>query len=168
MSSRIKIKLKESCPSSSWIDRFRRCCNDSYFAQNWFWSNFDWGQQSLWIGKFSKTHNLPRDNTQTLDLIKKIIEDIDKYPEIKSSMFIKFYYSKNTRTQEPEINYLVICDQPTLPTVFKLTFAYLLFETYQLTQKILDMDPDFKKMVNHYLCWNNFYAYYELMNEVNC
>src|SRR5438552_2422894 len=49
----------------SWVNNFRDVYNeDRHFAKHWFWDNFDWDRQSLWIGKFNKTNNLPDNNEQ--------------------------------------------------------------------------------------------------------
>jgi hypothetical protein len=148
----------------SWMDQFRTLStkNKSH-ARYWFWDNFNWHTQSLWIGKLNKINHLPPKDTQINDFLKKLIDDLDCYPEIKKNIYIKLYFSRNTHTKEPDINYLLICNTPELPEEFSNTLLSVIFERYQLTERIINKDDNFKNLVNHYINWNNFYNYYDLM-----
>ncbi len=156
-----------SLASPSWVNNFRDVYNeDRHFAKHWFWDNFNWDQQSIWIGKFNKTNNLPDNNEQINDFLKRLVDDLNKYPSIRSEMYIKFYFSRNVKTHEPEINYLLICNGRNFPEEFSGTLVNITFERYQLTESILNKDKDFKRLLNHYLNWSNFYIYYNLMEEL--
>lgn len=151
----------------TWVNNFRNVYSeDKHFAKHWFWDNFQWNKQSLWIGKFNKTNNLPDSDIQINDFLKRLIVDLNQKTELKSQMYIKFYFARNFKTKEPEINYLLICNQPKLPDIFLGTLVDITFERYQLTESIINRDSDFKKMINHYLNWSNFYIYYNLMEEM--
>lgn len=165
--SKIVLKLHAVKSPSNWLSQFRRLHNtDKYYARNWFWDNFDWNQQSLWIGKFNKMNQLPNKDNQIISFMKKIVDDVNQSDKLKSDIYIKLYYSKNTTTNDPEINYLIICNTPQLPDDFSDTIASIVFERYQLTEKLLTKESDFKNLINHYIQWNNFYTYYDLMGEV--
>lgn len=151
----------------SWVNNFRDVYNeDRHFAKHWFWDNFDWDRQSLWIGKFNKTNNLPDNNEQIDNFLHGLVKDLNQHPDIRSEVYIKFYFSRNIKTNEPQINYLLICNSPQLPESFLGTLVNITFERYQLTEKIINKDKDFKRMLNHYLNWSNFYIYYNLMEEL--
>ncbi len=158
-------ELESSKPS--WVNNFRDVYNeDKHFAKHWFWDNFNWNQQSIWIGKFNKSNNLPDDNDKINDFLKRLIDDLNKYTIIKSKLYVKFYFSRNVKTHEPEINYLLICNDLELPDEFSSTLVNITFEKYQLTANIIDKDKDFKRLLNHYINWSNFYIYYNLMEEL--
>lgn len=154
---------------NGWVDNFREIYNeDRHFAKHWFWDNFDWSTQSIWIGKFNQNNNLPSSDENITDFLQRIIRDFNQYNEIKSEIYIKFYFSRKVNTNEPEINYLLICNHHELPEFFSNTLVNVLFEKYPLTQNILNQDKDFKRLLNHYLNWSNFYIYYNLMGELQC
>lgn len=169
--SKIVLKLhhnqkEDKKNTQSWIDKFRDLYTQNrYEAKFWFWDYFNWEQQSLWIGRFNKTNNLPSDNEQINNFMKKLIDDLNQYSDIKSKVYIKFYFSRNVRTNEPDINYLLMCDTPQLPDIFANTLVNIVFERYQLTKTTIDKDKNFKNLIDHYINWNNFYSYYDLMRE---
>ena len=151
----------------SWVNNFRDVYNENrHFAKHWFWDNFNWETQSIWIGKFNKSNNLPDNNRQIADFLQRLVTDLNRDPKIKSQIYIKFYFSRNVKTNDPEINYLLICNGTELPQEFSGTLVDITFEKYQLTENILNKDKDFKRMLNHYLNWSNFYIYYNLMEEL--
>ena len=151
----------------SWVNNFRDVYSESrHFAKHWFWDNFDWKNQSIWIGKFNKMNNLPDNNQQINNFLLRLVDDLNRYPQIKSEIYIKFYFSRDIKTTEPEINYLLICNGPHLPEQFLGTLVDITFERYQLTETIVNKDKDFKRLLNHYLNWSNFYIYYNLMEEM--
>ena len=151
----------------SWVNNFRDVYNENrHFAKHWFWDNFNWDTQSIWIGKFNKSNNLPDNNRQIADFLQRLVTDLNRNPKIKSQVYIKFYFSRNVKTNDPEINYLLICNGTELPEEFLGTLVDITFEKYQLTESILNKDKDFKRMLNHYLNWSNFYIYYNLMEEL--
>ena len=151
----------------SWVNNFRDVYDESrHFAKYWFWDNFDWKKQSIWIGKFNQTNNLPDNNQQINNFLLRLVDDLNRYPLIKSEIYIKFYFSRNIKTTQPEINYLLICNGPHLPEKFLGTLVDITFEKYQLTESIVNKDKDFKRLLNHYLNWSNFYIYYNLMEEL--
>jgi len=163
MFKKVKISLKEN--ACNWMDKFRKIVGDNKkHAQYWFWENFNIEQQSIWIGKFNKMNNLPQSDDQIIFILKKIMDDLE--PSIKSRMYIKLYFSRNVSNHEPEINYLLICNTPNLPSEFSNTLMNVVFEKYQLTKNIIDKNENFKKLINHYINWNNFYNYYDLMGEL--
>jgi hypothetical protein len=152
---------------SSWIDKFRDIYNnDKYLLKCWFWDNFNWNQNTIWIGKYHCIDQLPESNEEIIKVLNQLMSNLDKYPQIKSQVYLKFYFSRNIETNQPEINYLMLCNHQQLPAEFLNTTINQSFEKYQLTKAILDLDQDFKKMVNHYLNWSNFYIYYSLMEEL--
>jgi hypothetical protein len=159
------MEVKVSLPT--WIDRYRRAyTKDQYLAKFWFWDNFNWDKQSLWIGRFNPHNSLPENDREIGEFLQRLMVDLNNQHGIKSQIYMKLYFSRNTKNNEPEINYLIICNNPQLPEVFKNTLVNITFEKYQLTQSILNMDKDFKRLLNHYLNWNNFYIYYNLMEEL--
>jgi hypothetical protein len=162
------IKIENDPPDASWVNNFRDIYNeDRHFAKHWFWDNFDWNQQSIWIGKFNKTNNLPDSNEQINDFLKRLVDDLNKHPHIRSEIYVKFYFSRNVKTHEPEINYLLICNGHKFPEEFSGTLVNITFEKYQLTESIINRDKAFKRLLNHYLNWSNFYIYYNLMEELH-
>jgi hypothetical protein len=154
-------------PDTSWVNNYRELYNENrFFANHWFWDNFDWTQQSLWIGQFNKPNQLPASNEQIISFLKKLIDDLNSYSSIKFKIYLKFYFARNVKTNEPGLNYLLICDAAQLPEEFGNTLVNITFEKYQLTERIINKDKDFKKLLNHYLNWSNFHMYYELMEEL--
>jgi hypothetical protein len=152
----------------SWIERFKNLYeNNKQHAKCWFWDNFNWSNQSLWIGKINRLNHLPTDDDRVFNFLKKLITDLNNYTTIKSQIYVKFYFSRNVTTKDPEINYLLICNNPHLPPEFEETLVNVVFEKYQLTQSIVDKDPHFKDLINHYINWSNFYTYYDLMRELH-
>lgn len=150
----------------SWMDHFRKIYNrDKYFAKNWFWDNFNWSCQSIWVGKFNKMNHLPSSNEQINQFLKKLIGDLDQCSGIKSNIYIKFYFSRNISTGDPDINYLLICNTPRLPEEFSNTLINITFEKYQVTEDLINKNVNFKNLINHYIEWNNFYIHYDLMGE---
>lgn len=165
--SEINLSVNVNTKTNTWVNKFRNVYEeDKHFAKHWFWDNFHWGTQSLWIGKFNKTNNLPDSDELINDFLKHLINELNHREDLRSHIYIKFYFSRNYRTKEPEINYLLICDQPKLPQSFMGSLVDITFERYQLTELIINRDADFKKMINHYLNWSNFYIYYNLMEEL--
>lgn len=159
-------KRTEKAVELSWMDRFRRIHNqDKYFAKNWFWDNFNWSRQSIWVGKFNKMNHLPPSNEQINRFLKKLVHDLDQYNEIKSDLYIKFYFSRHISTGDPDINYLLICNTPGLPEEFSNTLINITFEKYQVTEDLINKNVNFKNLINHYIEWNNFFIYYDLMGE---
>src|SRR5207253_10283427 len=78
-----------SLVSPSWVNNFRDVYKeDRHFAKHWFWDNFHWDRQSMWIGKFNKTNNLPDNNQQINNFLKRLVNDLDKYSQIKSEIYI--------------------------------------------------------------------------------
>lgn len=153
--------------TTSWINQFRSVCGvNNDHAKYWFWDNFNWKKQSLWIGKFNKMNHLPSSDKQIESFLKKLINDINEHKNIKTKIYIKFYFSRNNSTKEPEINYLLICDSAKLPEEFSDTIMDVVFEKYQLTESIVNKESNFKSLINHYICWNNFYNNYDLMSEL--
>ncbi len=151
----------------SWIDKFRDIYNnDKYLLKCWFWDNFNWNQNTIWIGKYHCIDQLPESNEEIIQVLNQLVSNLDQYPQIKSQVYLKFYFSRNIETNQPEINYLMLCNHTQLPAEFLNTTINQSFEKYQLTKAILDLDQDFKKMVNHYLNWSNFYIYYSLLEEL--
>ena len=151
----------------TWINNFRDVYNENrHFAKHWFWDNFNWQTQSIWIGKFNKSNNLPNNNDQIVSFLQRLVTDLNRDPKIKSQVYLKFYFSRNVKTNDPEINYLLICNGTEVPEEFIGTLVDITFEKYQLTENILNKDKDFKRMLNHYLNWSNFYIYYNLMEEL--
>lgn len=168
----LKIHTIEREPQTSdeklsWTDNFKKLCDtDKKFAKYWFWDNFDWSSQSIWIGKFNKMNHLPPKNEQINSFLKKLVDDMDTYHEMKSLIYIKFYFSRNISSGEPDINYLLVCNTPKLPTDFANTLTDVVFEKYQLTEAIVNKECNFKNLIDHYINWNNFYTYYDLMGEL--
>lgn len=149
----------------SWIQTFREVYNeDKYLARHWFWDNLDWSKRSIWIGHYVYSSRLPKTDEGISLFLENIIRNLDILD--KSEIYIKFYFSRQSRTNDPEINYLMVCDRPTLPEKFSDTLVKSMFDQYQLTKEIIEQDPDFKRMLNHYIDWSNFYVYYNLMQEV--
>lgn len=154
--------------SSTWMDDFRSIHDHNQVsATYWFWDHFDWSSQSLWIGKINRMNRLPTTDEQISAFLKKLIHDLDQNLNLQSKLYIKFYFSRNINTHEPEINYLLICDSPQLPNEFSNTLIDIVFERYQLTETIINQNDMFKSLINHYLHWNNFYTYYNLMSEIH-
>lgn len=161
-----KTPLTVATPAS-WVDNFRNVYSeDKHFAKHWFWDNFQWDKQSLWIGKFNKTNHLPDNDSQIIDFLKLLINNLNQKVGLQAQIYIKFYFARNFKTKDPEINYLLICNKSQLPNIFLGTLVDITFERYQLTESIINRDSDFKRMLNHYLNWSNFYIYYNLMEEL--
>lgn len=161
--SKIVLKIHQDV----WMDKFRNLHNNNKcFAQNWFWDNFDWKKQSLWIGKFNKMNHLPIKNEQITNFLQKLVDDLNKNTDIRSQIYIKFYFSRNIKSGEPDINYLLICNTPQLPEEFTNSIINVVFEQYQLTESIINKEDNFKRLIDHYISWNNFYTYYDLMGEL--
>ena len=153
--------------TDTWVDNFRELHKrNKYLSKVWFWDNFNWNQQSIWIGRFNKFNNLPDNDSDISEFLKKLIDDLNRYEDLQSYIYLKFYYSRNTKTNEPEINYLLICNEPSLPADFSKSLVSVMFDRYQLSEGLISKDRDFKRMINHYLNWSNFYTYYNLMGEL--
>lgn len=151
----------------SWVDNYRDIYNeDRFFAKHWFWDNFDWKRQSIWIGKFNQTNQLPQSNEHIKGFLTNLIDNLRQYKNMHSQVYLKLYFARNNKTMQPEINYLLICNTPQLPDDFKNTLVGITFEKYQLTETLLNKDKDFKKILEHYINWSNFYTYYNLMEEL--
>lgn len=151
----------------SWVNNFRDVyAEDRHFAKHWFWDNFNWKEQRIWIGKFNQTNNLPDNDERIIEFLNRLVNDLNQHANLRSDVYIKFYFSRNVKTNEPEINYLLVSNHVQLPEEFMGTLVNITFERYQLTEEILNKDKDFKKLVNHYLNWSNFYVYYDLMGEM--
>jgi hypothetical protein len=162
------IKVPTDIPKELWMDKFRTLSDtNKSHAKYWFWDNFDMERQSLWIGKFNKMNRLPSSNLQIVNFLKKLVKDLDQNPAIKSKVYVKLYFSRNTTTHEPDINCLLICNTPKLPEEFSDTLINVVFEKYQLTKAIIERDDNFKTLIDHYINWNNFYNHYDLMGELH-
>jgi hypothetical protein len=149
-----------------WIDQLRIMTlkNNRSLTTSWFWKNFNFDNQSLWIGKLNEA-NLPDDSQAICEFMQLIASDFQLKVE-KKDAFLKLYYATNSRTNLPEINYLVVCAHKNLPANFDKTFISIMFEKYQLTSRIINMDKDFRKLLEHYLIWSNFYTYQNLVKEL--
>ena len=162
-----KIRLRVNKNINVWMDQFREIyTGDKSQGKFWFWDNFDWKTQSLWIGKFNRMNHLPETDQQIKTFLQKLVEDLNHNKELKSILYIKFYFSRNISTGLPEINYLMICNNPQLPTEFSDTLTSVMFEQYPITETIVEKDQSFKELINHYLNWSNYYTYYDLIGEV--
>ena len=128
--------------------------------------DFYWQRQSIWIGQFSSPQQLPAGDSHVGDFMQRLIDDLNQTASHRSSIYIKFYFSKNNKTRQPEIHYMLICNHAQLPESFTSTLVNVTFEKYQLTEQLISQDKDFKKMLDHYLNWNNFYIYYNLIHEL--
>lgn len=150
----------------SWIRDFKKIFSENKkYAQYWFWDHFNWKTQSLWIGKFNKINNLPTSDDCINQFISKIIADLAQYNTVKDQVYIKFYFSRNSSNKEPDINYLLICNNPCLPSDFSNSLANIIFEKYQITEALLERNSQLKNLIDHYINWNNYYTYYDLMGE---
>ena len=130
----------------NWMDQLRQLSmSDKTHAQYWFWDHFNWTQHSLWIGKLNRLNRLPVSNEDVIIFIRKLIRDITDCPQLQSSIYVKFYFSRNIKTGDPDINYLLICNTPTLPIEFKTTLIEIIFEKYQLTESFIKKDPTFNR-----------------------
>jgi hypothetical protein len=151
----------------TWTDDFKNLYHrNKKFAEYWFWDHFDWSKQSLWIGKFNKMNHLPENNDKVVSFLSKLLNDMDRYEELKHAMYIKFYFTRNVTTREADINFLLVCNTPKLPENFSNLIIDVVFEKYQLTESIVNKEENFKNLINHYINWNNFYTYYDLMGEM--
>src|SRR5436190_22053991 len=93
----------------SWITDFRDVYNDDkHFAKFWLWDNLKWDQHSIWIGKLDTSCQLPDDDQVISQFLHYLVDDLNQYPEIKSQVYLKFYFSRNIETRDPEINYLLL------------------------------------------------------------
>ena len=171
---KIRLKSDHVKPPSSqgevvtWINQFRNVYNDSkYDAKFWFWDNFNWSTQSIWIGKINKMNHLPSTNIQINNFLKKLIDDLNQYDSIKSHIYVKLYFSRNTTSGEPDINYLMICDDVELPEQFSNTLIDIMFEKYKITKSTVNKDNNIKNLINHYINWGNFYNHCDLIGEMN-
>jgi hypothetical protein len=151
----------------TWTKTFKNLyCKDKDIARNWFWQHFDWKNQSIWVGKLTNLKRIPNDDETINNLINKLIDELNTSEKLKNRLYLKFYFSRNTNTKEPEVNYLMVCNSSVqLPAEFENSIINLTFEKYQITEKIFNGDPKFKQLVNHYIDWNNFYNYYNLIWE---
>jgi hypothetical protein len=143
-----------------WIDAFRS--QDPRHQAYWFWCHFTPKEQSLWIGQLRNPYQLPPDELNRIDYMKTMITRMRiKYPNI----YLKLYYTTNYRTQEPEMNYLMIYNHS---DVFSNSTDSIdiddAFERYEITQELLNERPDFKDMISHYLNWNNYFGASELIH----
>jgi|UniRef100_A0A6C0BLC2 glutathionylspermidine synthase len=160
---KIVLKLNQN-----WLNQFKILLDhNKLHARCWFWDHFDWEKQSLWIGKFIKTNHLPNKNEQINEILHKLITDFNSLMELKSDTYLKIYFSRNAKSDEPEINYLLICNTHTLPESFNSTLVDVMFEKYQLTEAIINKNINYKQLIDHYINWDNNYTYYDLMGELN-
>jgi hypothetical protein len=166
MLEKIKPVLKLRT-TSSWTDHFRDLSKkNKQNAKYWFWDTFNWESQSLWVGKLNRMNHLPTTDDQIKKFLGKLIDDLGQSTYLKSAVYIKFYFSRNITTHEPDVNYLMICDTPQIPEDFESTLVDIMFEKYQLTESLISKNDDFKNMIDHYINWSNFYTYYDLMGEL--
>lgn len=153
-----------STSTSTWIDQFRNI--DRNKAETWFWDHFNWNSQSLWIGKLNTHNHLPSTDNEVIGFMKKLITDLNNYPSLRERIYIKMYFSRNVKSKEPDINYLLVCNSPVLPPDLACSLVGIVFEKYQITEKITSKNANFKDMINHYINWNNFYNYHDLKGEI--
>ncbi len=140
--------------------------NDTHLSKCWFWDNFNWNQNSIWIGKHNCPDDLPQDDEKVKIYLTSLLENLNQSSQLQANIYMKFYLSRNVETDQPEINYLLLCNHQQLPLEFINTQVNQEFEKYQLTERIINLESEFKNLVNHYLNWNNFYIYYNLMTEL--
>ena len=163
---KITLKLKSTTstmpiePPTRWLCQFRQ--TPKIYVQSWFWSNFDWTKMSVWIGKLNQLNNLPKN---TNEFLKRIIDDL-KSLGLDQSLFVKFYHCRNVWVKCNEVNCMIICDRPTLPEGYSETLLGVMFETYQLTKDLIDIDSDFQRLLDHYLTWNGFYGNATLLETI--
>ena len=162
----IRGSMGGSMCSSNWLENLRKLCqSDKHQAKYWFWDNFKWNRHSLWIGKFNKMNHLPDSEDKIKLFLNKIVDDLQRSSSLKSKIYVKIYFSRNITTREPDINYLLVCDTPQLPNEFESTFLGVMCEKYQLTESLINRNPTFKNLINHYINWSNFYTHYDLQGE---
>lgn len=153
--------------SNQWLLQFRQISKiNKSNAQYWFWDHFDWKTNSLWIGKFNQNNHLPQTDDQIIQILNKLLKDISDY-KLDDTLYIKFYLSRNVNTHCPELNYLMICDHTNVPEIFSNTLTDVLFDRCQITECFINDNTSIKNLINHYISWNNFYTYYDLMGEVH-
>jgi hypothetical protein len=167
MFKKAKLILKTATEAATtkdetWAGQFRH--NQTTY---WFWDHFNWETQSLWIGKMNRMNRLPSTDEQIMNFLRKLVVDLNQNTEFKNHIYIKFYFTRNINTHEPEINYLLVNDSQQLPPEFSDTLIDIIFERYQLTEKIINQNENFRNLVNHYINWNDFYPYYNLISEVH-
>lgn len=138
--------------------------NNKFRLRNWFWSTFNWNRESIWIGKLPST-NLPNTDSEIIEFVKSIQNDF-KSKISGNGIYLKIYFARSTRNKSPELNYVLISDTLTLPADFSRTMIGIISEKYQVTQDFINMDEDFKELLNHYLIWCNYYKYYNLICEI--
>ena len=152
---------------SSWMNQFRHVASgDRSKAECWFWDHFNWNSQSLWIGKLNTQNHLPTDDEGVVSFMNKLIVDLNNYPSLRGSIYIKMYFSRNIKNKEPDINYLLVCNSPVLPPELTCSLVGIVFEKYQITEALTNKHSNFKNMINHYINWNNFYNYHDLIGEL--
>lgn len=167
---RLRTQLKQVSELSdppSWCQQFRQISTiDRYLATYWFWDHFDWSQQSIWIGKLLVTIELPEDNEDIKQKMCDWFIDLSSNGLTTDDVYLKLYFSRDIQTQNPEIHYILICNNTQIPQVFENTIIGQSFEKYRITHDLLQHNPKFMNLLDHYLNWSNFYVHYNLMEEL--
>jgi hypothetical protein len=150
---------------NSFISNFRNIKNEK-LIKSWFWKNFNWNKNSIWIGKFINTTFLINSNINSISqLIETLINDLESKVN-KKSIYFKIYHSQNIKNNNYELNFLLINNDINLDNEFNNTLINAMFESYQLTKEIYYSNNEFKEVINHYLLWSNYFKYFNLIKEI--
>jgi hypothetical protein len=150
---------------NSFISNFRNIKNEK-LIKSWFWKNFNWNKNSIWIGKFINTTFLINSNINVISqLIETLINDLELKVN-KKSIYFKIYHSQNIKNNNYELNFLLINNDINLDNEFNNTLINAMFESYQLTKEIYYSNNEFKEVINHYLLWSNYFKYFNLIKEI--
>jgi hypothetical protein len=150
---------------NSFISNFRNIKNTK-LIKSWFWQNFNWNKNSIWIGKFINTSFLVNSNINSISqLIETLINDLESKVD-KKTIYFKIYHSQNIKNNNYELNFLLISNDINLNDEFNNTLIYAMFESYKLTKEIYYSNIEFKEVINHYLLWSNYFKYFNLIKEI--
>ena len=137
--------------------------NNKYRLKNWFWTNFNFTENSIYIGKLYC--NLPESDDNINNFLLMILNDFNTKINPENT-YLKIYFSKNVKTGKPEINYIIISTGNLDPN-FNNTLLHATSEQYKLTKDYIDSDDEFRELLDHYLIWRNYYKFFNLINELS-
>jgi hypothetical protein len=151
---------------NSFISNFRNIKNQK-LIKDWFWENYNWNKNSIWIGKFiNSSFLLDNSNTNSISqLIETLINDLSLKVD-KKTIYFKIYHAKNIKNNNHELNFLLISNTLDINKEFNNTLINIMFESYQITKEIFYSNNEFKEIINHYLLWSNYFKYFNLLNEI--
>ena len=150
--------------ASTWIKELhnQRQIHDRRVVKAWFENTFDWSRQSIWVGRIKSTILLPDDDQQIIELINRLLAEVEPY---KSQIFINFHYLIQNKRRI--IEYLMICESPEIFEQLNVCGVKLMFDYFQITKEMLEKDHLISKLFDDYLAYSGIFHNEVLKHEIN-